>query len=645
MKINLPPSFDAAQPLAVDAVGSSADGHLFALGTLLGGDPQPNPWLPGPETTEETRLVRLRLGMVSGLFAALCAKHPPTASHCLRVALGCSSWLLKTDVGEKERDEIEVAALLHDLGKLAVPDSILRKPSVLSSEEAALMTRHRQLGADILSTCCASPSILDVMKCTPAWFDGTRGTSGRRGREIPLGARMIAIVDAFDAMTTDHAYRRAMPCGRAIAELFENTGTQFDPDLVSPFASLYADCQVRLDASVARQWLQRLTVEQSNSVWQPGQPALSPFLAAGPDMTFQRELLQNMQDGVVFVDENLCIFFWNRGAERLTGTMATVACDRRWAPHIAGLQDIAGKALPDSECPVVHAIRCGSQVSQRYFIPRPGRRPISVEAHVVPVLAPTGTPCGATILLRDISSETTLQHRVQKLHKKATRDPLTWVANRAEFDRMHPELVRSHLEQSLPYSLIMCDIDHFKQVNDQYGHQAGDEALIRFAALLRQSCRHGDLVARYGGEEFVIMCADCGSRSAAERAEEIRCELVRTPLDELGGKGLTASFGVAELQPGDSAEAMLCRADRALFEAKRQGRNRVGAAERGQRWTRVARPHRLGGAATEGKPTDPRTTPVDVHPASRHGPKALAVSCRITARKSSRSTTTAWCCR
>jgi diguanylate cyclase (GGDEF)-like protein len=197
-------------------------------------------------------------------------------------------------------------------------------------------------------------------------------------------------------------------------------------------------------------------------------------------------------------------------------------------------------------------------------------------------------------LLRDVSPEATLQQRVQKLHEQATRDPLTWVANRAEFDRLHPHFVRTHLDQSLPCSLIMCDVDHFKQVNDQHGHQAGDEALIRFAALLKRSCREGDLVARYGGEEFVLVCADCGNGSATERAEQMRNELLRMPMSELGGKNITASFGVTELQSGDTAEAMLRRADRALLEAKRHGRNRVVQLGSGMD---ESLPHRTGSRA------------------------------------------------
>jgi diguanylate cyclase (GGDEF)-like protein len=121
----------------------------------------------------------------------------------------------------------------------------------------------------------------------------------------------------------------------------------------------------------------------------------------------------------------------------------------------------------------------------------------------------------------------------------------------------------------------MCDIDHFKSINDTHGHQAGDEAIITFASLLKSMCRSGDLVARYGGEEFAILCADCSNAAGARKADEIRKALSEVKHSCLGNDSITASFGVTELQPGDTPETMLRRADRALLQAKDQGRNQV----------------------------------------------------------------------
>jgi diguanylate cyclase (GGDEF)-like protein len=198
-----------------------------------------------------------------------------------------------------------------------------------------------------------------------------------------------------------------------------------------------------------------------------------------------------------------------------------------------------------------------------------------VDAHVVPVHGKNGVTFGAAVLLHDASSQITLEQRIQSLHERATRDPLTQVANRAEFDRFFSMTVSDHFKRQLPCSLIICDIDHFKKVNDTFGHQAGDEVLVNFAALLRRNCRAGDLVSRYGGEEFVMLCSDCDNSSATRKADEIRAELAELPLPALNGRSVTASFGVTELQSGDTPDTMLRRADRGLYQAKENGRNCV----------------------------------------------------------------------
>ena len=191
------------------------------------------------------------------------------------------------------------------------------------------------------------------------------------------------------------------------------------------------------------------------------------------------------------------------------------------------------------------------------------------------MIARDGVAQGAAVLLHDATSRVSMEERLQTLHDKAARDPLTQLANRAEFDAALEEFVDRHLERGEACSLIICDIDHFKRVNDTFGHQAGDEAIVSFANLLKRNWRPGDLVARYGGEEFCMLCAECDNSAATERAESLREELEQLPQSMLGGETITASFGVTEIQAGDTPETMLRRADRALLQAKESGRNTV----------------------------------------------------------------------
>ena len=576
---------DSARP-AVDPApaqpGDRVTAQLGAVGALLSTletsaphSPPPTIVLDTAELALENELVQVRLGIASSLFAALRAKHAPTAHHSLRVALGCSAWSAMLGLSDAERSALEVASLLHDLGKIGVADSILLKPAGLTPEEYLVIERHRHVGAEILRNCCASPSVLEIVQHAGDWYDGSREAATLKGDQLPIGARMVAIVDAFDAMTSDQVYRRALARERALAELFEFAGTQFDPRLVQEFCGYVNADQVKLQTVVARSWLKELARdENAGGLWQlaAARPVAQP---AGGDSMFYGKLLESMHDAVVFVDSTLKIVLWNRSAERLTGIAAASIEHKHWSPELVGLRDEQGKLIDTVACPVIKAIHSGVQTLRRLSVAgRSGQR-LEVDAHLVPVHGKNGVAHGAALLMHDASSQITLEQRIQSLHEKATRDPLTQVANRAEFDRILANYVESHLERRIPCSLVLCDLDHFKQVNDTFGHQAGDEVLITFAALLRRHCRSGDLVARYGGEEFVLLCADCDNATATRRAEELRQEVAELPLAALAGKSVSASFGVTEVQSGDTPETMLRRADRALYQAKSNGRNAV----------------------------------------------------------------------
>ncbi|HEY2894501.1 MAG TPA: GGDEF domain-containing protein, partial [Pirellulales bacterium] len=248
---------------------------------------------------------------------------------------------------------------------------------------------------------------------------------------------------------------------------------------------------------------------------------------------------------------------------------------RVWAPSVVELRDEQGKRIANDECPIACSMSSGMQSLRRLMVAGRDHQTVAVDAHLVPIVGPDGADHGAAMLLHDVSLQASLEERCQSLHERATRDPLTQVANRAEFDAAYSQFVQTHQDSRLPCSLIICDIDGFKSINDTYGHQAGDEVLKCFGRLLKSDCRAGDLVARYGGEEFVILCADCTNAAAAGRAEQLRKTLGDTRQPALQGHTVTVSFGVTEIQLGDTPESMLRRADRALFEAKRMGRNMV----------------------------------------------------------------------
>jgi diguanylate cyclase (GGDEF)-like protein len=176
---------------------------------------------------------------------------------------------------------------------------------------------------------------------------------------------------------------------------------------------------------------------------------------------------------------------------------------------------------------------------------------------------------------------------LEELRAAALTDPMTGAANRARLFGEGPRLMEAAVRGGNPVSALMLDLDHFKRVNDTYGHAAGDAVLVAFAALLQSTLRKSDLFARYGGEEFVVLAPNAGNASVLELAERIRAAVERLQV-QVDGASLefTVSIGAATLEPGqgsgrasgDPLEALLARADEALYAAKAAGRNRVEAA-------------------------------------------------------------------
>jgi len=173
--------------------------------------------------------------IVAALVAALAAKDPGTAAHTERCSWYSARLAEELGLGERDTSIVRLSSLLHDIGKLAVPDEVLFKPGPLDDDEWMLMRQHPVTALHILgqirSVADATPAILHHHE----HFDGSGYPDGLAGDGIPLASRILLVTDAFDAMTTDRPYRRAMPVEAAVEELKRNVGTQFDPVVVAAF--------------------------------------------------------------------------------------------------------------------------------------------------------------------------------------------------------------------------------------------------------------------------------------------------------------------------------------------------------------------------------------------------------------------------
>ncbi len=529
----------------------------------------------------ERRMIRSRLGIYSSLYLALRAKHPPTAAHSLRVALGCSKWAELQQMDEAERELLEISALLHDLGKIGVPDRILQKSDMLIANEQMLMQLHCEIAVEILAAAGASEELLEIIRTyrfdpqsvgiQPADSDADASVITRK----PRAARMLAIADAFDSMTTEQVFRKALSRELAIAELFKHAGTQFDRKLVKEFAILVNQPNNQLEASLGKRWLHQLLANPSHGFNEGSMLIPSGATHTILDKLYHHRMLEAMSDAAIYVDYDGRVLVWNRAAEKLTGLSASSILHQPLTSQLIGLKDVAGEPIDEENCPFTRIFKDHNASTSRLQLSPAESQSIAVSLSALPVFSVQREFCGAIFMIRDASDQAQLEMRVQSLHEIATTDPLTHVSNRAELNRFLPEFVANHFSTAEPGSLVICDIDYFKRINDTYGHQAGDDALITFARVLKQLARDGDMVARYGGEEFVLLCTNCDNASATNRAEEIRKTIERTPIPSLRNNCLTASFGVTEIQGGDCAETLLARADRALLLAKDTGRNRV----------------------------------------------------------------------
>lgn len=524
-----------------------------------------------------------RLGVYAGLLVSLRAKHAPTAAHCVRVAQNLSAWGLYYRLPEEDLGLIELGGLLHDLGKVGIPERILQKPSRLLPEERSLVDIHPQIGIEILRSTGIDPLVVESLQLLGTWYDG----SNRNGEpvQLPLVQRILSIADAFDAMTTEQTYRQAMSTEAAIDELQRMSGTQFDPKLVKSFIEVVQRANDNLRQAVQDRWHD---VSGSNSLIYLFKNHNSAELAGSAAIQslngiFHQRMMDHMNDGVIFVDTELRILGWNQAAERLTGLKRSAVLHSQWLPELINLSDRRGRSLGPEQCPIRGAMTAATSSTQRLLVVQPDGTQLKIDAQLMPIFDDRNVLRGGAMLMGDASDQADLEEMVIELHTQATQDPLTKVSNRAELNRRMPEFVLESQKREGTGCVVICDIDFFKRINDTFGHAAGDEALKVFASVLQNEARETDLVARYGGEEFVILCDDCDLVSAVRLAESIRHKLQRTPIDVLKGKCLTASFGVAEVVAGDTPEAPIDRADHALLEAKQTGRDRVVSVAGGNR--------------------------------------------------------------
>ncbi len=209
------------------------------LNTLQASDPRTSTFVPAQDNPKPVKEA-IPYHAVSALLSALAYRDQKTAAHSRRVADLCVA-AAEGLLSLSDCYALEMAALLHDIGKIGVPDSILLKPDKLTNDEWEVMKNHTLIGGEIVRSSFASPDLTDMVKGYRTRFDDPTATNENGNSTISVGARILAIADAYDSMTTDHRYRSGKTDNEAVAELRKNAGSQFDPELVERFIGIVAD--------------------------------------------------------------------------------------------------------------------------------------------------------------------------------------------------------------------------------------------------------------------------------------------------------------------------------------------------------------------------------------------------------------------
>ncbi len=288
-------------------------------------------------------------------------------------------------------------------------------------------------------------------------------------------------------------------------------------------------------------------------------------------------LLEALFDGAYCVDLERRITYWNAAAERLTGYSRTELLGRSCADNVLKHVNAAGENLCLTGCPLSEVMRDGVTLESQVFLHHKDGHRTPVAVRCAPLRDGAGNITGGLEIFTDAPKRELLQARVTELERLAFIDALTGVANR----RFIEQALKQRLDEAARYGwifgAIMLDIDHFKTVNDTYGHGVGDQALRMTALTLAHSVRTSDLVGRWGGEEFLILAPHIDAEVLLQTTERLRVLIGSAFLTLADGQPLavTASFGATLARPGDTPASIIERADAFLYASKAAGRDRV----------------------------------------------------------------------
>ena len=545
------------------------------------------------------RMRELYLASVRALAAAVDARDPYTRSHSARVAALSRGIAEEMQLSVDQVRRIQLGALLHDIGKIGVPDAILNKPGALSPDEWVMMRSHSMLGASIVNAVEPLRDLVPIVRSHHERYDGAGYPDELGGDLVPIEAYVVAAADAFEVIVSRRAYKPAQTVEHACAELLRCRGTQFHPAVVDSFLRLIERDRAQGAAQLRR--IAGILHEDIEDVPGPG-VLLEQFAASAQTHGRQLAILQRLASeisAVLDIDELaerllriICDAMGYENGFLLTLDDAAENLVIRAAVGPSG--SYVGQRLPRGQGISWWVVEHGElqnvadgRLDPRFYGPSEIRSvlcvPLQLGDERIGALGVESTRLAAFSrededLLTAVSHQVAAAVRVAKLHQAAkiaaATDPLTGLPNRRSFfQRLERELAT---RDGAPLTVAIVDANGLKALNDGFGHAAGDEALVRVGAILQAGVREGDLVARIGGDEFAVLFAGAPILTAERIVRRLAERIAQSTLG-VGHRLPSIAWGVADANADSTVDALVEAADRAMYRQKQLTRKRTPA--------------------------------------------------------------------
>lgn len=491
------------------------------------------------------------------LLSAIHFRDAGTLKHSRRVGLISVGIAGRLGWEEDDLRIIEIAALMHDIGKIGIPDHILRKPGKLSPDEAEYIAMYHRVALALLQACQLHPNVTEIV----AQSHGVDEEHHHGRSSLSLGSRILAVADAYDSLTTRQCYREPYDRWEALQILEEQCGKQFDRNVVAALGRW-------LDGPDAAALADERAAEVSIQVNAPVDSETRLNATQLCQIVNHLYLLESLYDAFYVIDANRRIAIWSSGAAQLFNRPAHETLRKKWN------RQLIVKSAANTD-PLETVFMTGQPACHGMTLQGADENYVDVDVQSIPIVDDDGQVVGVVELVCNCKESKRHRGQFRSLQMAATRDALTGVLNRGELERRLSEAHEEWSSQATgTFSIVFMDLDHFKSINDRLSHAVGDRVLIECSRMLQDELYSGELIGRYGGEEFLVLCPETTAGAAMERAERLRRILSSTHFADQTDLRVTASFGVAEIHAGETLESVVTRADQALYEAKRQGRNR-----------------------------------------------------------------------